>query len=140
MFNSLFQPDINIEEEKLEMPYNLSKEGDSRLSLRYMGLLEGKVNASLCANTGILSSADVIAAVLTGADAVQMVTTLYKKGSKEIPVILKEIGDWMAKKGYKSTADFKGKLSKRSLKDPHYYNRAQYVELLMRSSSKYPVN
>lgn len=140
LFNRLFQPDINIEEEKLEMPYNLSKEGDSRLSLRYMGLLEGNVKASLCANTGILNSGDVIAAMLAGADAVQMVTTLYKKGSKEIPVILKEISNWMAKKGYKSTADFKGKLSKRSLKDPYSYKRAQYVEFLMKSSGKYPVN
>lgn len=140
LFNRLFQPDINIEEEKLEMPYNLSKEGDSRLPLRYMGLLEGSVKASLCANTGILNSGDVIAAMLAGADAVQMVTTLYKKGSMEIPVILKEISDWMAKKGYKSTADFKGKLSKRSLKDPYSYKRAQYVEFLMKSGGKYPVN
>ncbi len=143
LFNRLFQPDINIRSEKLEMPYNLSKDGDSRLSLRYMGLLEGKVKASLCANTGIIEANDVIAALLAGADAVQMVTSLYKKGAKCIPEILNELSAWMEKNGYSSVAAFKGKLSKRNLKDPYAYKRAQYVDFLMKSkdyADKYPVN
>ena len=42
--------------------------------------------------------------MLAGTDAVQMVTTLYKKETRK-PVILKEISNWM-QEGYKSTADF----------------------------------
>src|SRR5690606_23667662 len=72
LFNRLFQPDINIAEETLEMPYNLSQEGDSRLSLRYMGLLSGQVKGSLCANTGFLDGKDIVAALLAGADTVQV--------------------------------------------------------------------
>ncbi|GAO28487.1 dihydroorotate dehydrogenase-like protein [Geofilum rubicundum] len=143
LFNRLFQPDINIWEETLEMPYNLSQEGDSRLSLRYMGLLSGQVKGSLCANTGFLEGSDIVAALLAGADAVQVVSAIYKNGTKNISRMLDEINGWMQKKGYQSVSDFQGKVSKESLKEPHAYKRAQYVDFLMKAkeyTKKYPVN
>jgi dihydroorotate dehydrogenase (fumarate) len=143
LFNRLFQPDINIVEETLEMPYNLSQEGDNRLSLRYMGLLSGQVKGSLCANTGFLDGKDVVAALLAGADTVQVVSTLYKNGTGVVSRMLDEINGWMQQKGYHSISDFKGKMSKESLKEPHAYQRAQYVDFLMKAkeyTNKYPVN
>lgn len=144
LFNRLFQPDINVETEALEMPYNLSQAGDSRLSLRYMGLLHGKLNGSLCANTGILEGKDLIAALLAGADAVQVVSAVYRKGFKGLAAMLEELTSWMSQKGYKSVDAFRGKLSSTSLKDdPYAYKRAQYVDFLMKSKTytdKYPVN
>ncbi|ASB48328.1 dihydroorotate dehydrogenase-like protein [Alkalitalea saponilacus] len=142
LFNRLFQPDIDVWEEALQMPYNLSKDGDNRLSLRYMGLLSGQVKGSLVANTGILKGTDVAASILAGADAVQVVSTLYKNGTSAINTILNELSDWMNKKGYSSIDDFKGKMSKSSLKQPYAYKRAQYVDFLMKASefeNHYPV-
>jgi dihydroorotate dehydrogenase (fumarate) len=48
----------------------------------------------------------------------------------------------MDKKGYKTIADFKGKLSKKNSKDPFAYKRAQYVDIMMKSNSifkKFPI-
>jgi dihydroorotate dehydrogenase (fumarate) len=143
LFNRLFQPDINIDIETLKMSYNLSHKGDARLALRYMGLLSGQVKGSLCANNGILDGEDMIASLLAGADAVQIVSTLYKNGSGQISRMVSELSDWMQKKGYNALSDFKGKMSKENIKEPHAYKRAQYVDILMKSkefSDKQPIN
>ncbi len=142
LFNRLFQPDINIETEKMEFPYNLSSPQDMRLPLRFIGMLFNEVNANVCANTGIFSGEDVIKQILAGADAVQVVSTLYKNGPQQITKMLEEIEIWMANKQYGTLEDFKGKLSMKNIKDPFAYRRAQYVDILMKSGEifkKYPI-
>ncbi|MDG5799788.1 dihydroorotate dehydrogenase-like protein [Marinilabiliaceae bacterium ANBcel2] len=142
LFNRFFHPDIDIKREKLEMPYNLSTSNDSRLTIRYMGLLSNNVKADLCANTGIIKSEDLIAAILAGADAVQVVSTIYKNGVDHISVMIDELELWMKSKNYRLINDFKGKLSKQQLKEPFAYSRGQYVDFILKAgdySKKYPV-
>jgi dihydroorotate dehydrogenase (fumarate) len=88
LFNRIFQPDINIETEEFVFPWFLSNSGDYRLSLRYAGLLHGKIKANICGNTGILTADDMIQMLLAGADVVQVVTTLYKNGFGNIKICL----------------------------------------------------
>ncbi len=143
LFNKLFQPDIDVETEDMKIPYNLSHKGDNRLSLRFAGLLAGNVNGAICSNTGIMDGEDVITMLLAGADAVQVVSTIYKNGVIQITRMLEELENWMKTKGYDKLDDFKGKLSKKNIADPHAYRRAQYVDFLMKSKEflkKYPVN
>lgn len=142
LFNRLFQPDIDIEKEAMHYPYMLSNEEDNRLPLRYAGLLFGNIKASICSNTGILNGKDVARMIIAGADCVQVVSTLYKHGPRQIGKILDELQEWMKSKNYQSLADFRGKLSKKNIKDPYAYQRAQYVDILMRSNEifkKYPI-
>jgi dihydroorotate dehydrogenase (fumarate) len=142
LFNRLFQPDIDLEKEGLHYPYMLSNEEDNRLPLRFAGLLFGNIKGNICSNTGIFTGKDVIKMILAGADCVQVVSTIYKHGPKQIGKILEEMEEWMAAKKYESLADFKGKLAKVNIKDPYAYQRAQYVDILMRSNEifkKYPI-
>jgi dihydroorotate dehydrogenase (fumarate) len=141
LFNRFFQPDINIHEEKNHFPYNLSNPEDARLSLRYAGILHDNIQASICANTGIYTGEDVIKMLLAGADAVQIVSTLYKNGIDHIQTMLSDMEKWMANKNYQSINDFKGKLSMKKARDPFSYKRAQYVDILFNSDDilkKYP--
>ncbi|MBT3800905.1 MAG: dihydroorotate dehydrogenase-like protein, partial [Bacteroidetes bacterium] len=78
LFNKLFQPDFNIENNELVFPYNLSNPDDNRLALRYAGLLYNQINANICSNTGVYTGKDAIKMILAGADSVQIVSTLYK--------------------------------------------------------------
>jgi dihydroorotate dehydrogenase (fumarate) len=133
LFNRLFQPDIDVEKEIHHFPYNFSSDNDNRLALRYAGLLYSKIDASIISNTGIFSGQDVVKMILAGADAVQIVSTIYKRGINYIESMLIEIEKWMEKKNYTSLADFKGKLSKENMIDPFAYKRAQYVDILMKS-------
>lgn len=142
LFNRLFQPDINIDDESHHFPYNLSNEQDNRLALRFAGLLYDNVKGSVCASQGIFTGADVIKMILAGADAVQVVSTLYKNGPKQITKMLQDIEAWMTTRQYEKVEDFRGNLSRAKMKDPFTYKRAQYVDILMKSGEifkKYPM-
>jgi dihydroorotate dehydrogenase (fumarate) len=141
IFNRLFQPDFDLEREIHHFPYNLSHPEDNRLPLRYSGLLYGKVKGSICANTGIFSGQDVVKMILAGADAVQIVSTLYKNKVDVISEILEQLEAWMKSKNYTSLHDFRGKLSALKTTDVFAYKRAQYIDILMKSQDifkKYP--
>ena len=80
--------------------------------------------------------------MLAVADAVQVVSTLYKNGIDQIGLILQEISQWMDKKGYHTLDELRGKLAKKNQKDPFAYKRAQYIDILMKSEEifiKYPM-
>jgi dihydroorotate dehydrogenase (fumarate) len=132
LFNRLFQPDIDIDSEEHIFPFNLSKEGDYRLPLRFTGLLYKKVKGNICSNTGIYTGKDVAKMILAGADCVQVVSALYKFKPAYIQEILGGLESWMESKSYSSVKDFQGKLSRASASDPFAYSRAQYVDILMK--------
>ncbi len=135
LFNRLFQPDIDTEKEELVQSIILSNSNDHRLPLRFVGLLYGNIAADICASTGIMTGNDAIKMILAGANAFQIVSTLYKNGINHITDMLAQIESWMNKKGYKSLDDFRGKLAKKNLHDPFAYCRAQYVDILLRSNN-----
>jgi len=141
LFNNLYQPEIDAEKQEMTFPFNLSQTGDYRLPLRYAGLLRKRVKGSICSNSGIFTGHDVIRLLLAGADAVQIVSTVYRNKAAYITQMLKDIEDWMKRKGYSSVDEFRGKLSNVNSKDPYAYTRAQYVDLLMQPfdiMKKYP--
>ena len=126
----------------MHFPYNLSMEHDSRLPLRYTGLLYGNLDADICTNRGIFNGEDVIKMILAGANCVQVVSTIYKHGPQQITKMLEDIEIWMANKMYESLDQFRGSLSKKNIDDPFAYRRAQYVDILMKSGEifkKYPM-
>jgi dihydroorotate dehydrogenase (fumarate) len=134
LFNRLFQPDIDIDTEEPHFPYNLSNREDNRLPLRFAGLLYGNINATICANSGVLSGSDVIKMLLAGADAVQVVSALYLNQIEVLGVFLKEVEKWMDAKGYEKLTDFKGKLSRKNSGDKLPYHRAQYMDFVRTTS------
>ncbi len=138
MFNKLFQPDIDIHTQKMHFPYNFSASDENRLPLRYVGLLAGRVNMSLAANTGVMEGEDMIKMLLAGADVVQVVTTLYKNGIEHITKMLGDMQAWMDKNDYASVDEFRALLSREKIKDPYAYKRAQYVDILMKSNVFHP--
>ncbi|MGD9556952.1 MAG: dihydroorotate dehydrogenase-like protein, partial [Mangrovibacterium sp.] len=78
LFNRFFQPDINIQEELFYFPWELSREKDYQLALRYSGLLYENTDAGICASNGITDHEDIIRLLLAGTNAVQMVSAIYK--------------------------------------------------------------
>jgi dihydroorotate dehydrogenase (fumarate) len=137
LFNRLFEPDIDVEAEKHISPWNLSNPADHRLSIRYTGLLYDQIKANVAANNGIYEGHDVVKMILAGATAAECVSTFYYNGIKHIRTMLKEIEEWMDKKGYDSIESFRGKLSKEATNDPFVYKRAQYIDLILKSEEMF---
>lgn len=138
LFNAFFQPDIDIETEKHRRAFNLSRKGDYKESLRYAGMLFGRVKADICSSRGVFNSDDVIKLILSGSSCVQVVSAVYKHGTAIISEINQGISDWMSRKGYDSIEQFKGKLSDSVLNKNDnllIYKRAQYIDLILNSDT-----
>jgi dihydroorotate dehydrogenase (fumarate) len=133
LFNRLFQPDINVEEESNRYRHSLSTGGEYESSLRYTGLLHGNIQGDVCANSGILSGKDAVKLILAGAACVQVVSTLYKNKISSLASLIKEVETWMGDKGYKDLAAFRGKMDAKNNQDPGFYRRAQYVKNLIKA-------
>ena len=139
LFNSFFQPDIDVITEKHIKSSPLSNIGDYKKSLRYAGLLFENIKADICSSLGIFSGEDVVKLILSGASCVQVVSTIYKNGLMQIYNIKRELEEWMDNKNYKSIEEFRGKLSHNRLAaNPFIYKRAQYVDLLLNSDEIFP--
>jgi dihydroorotate dehydrogenase (fumarate) len=134
LFNRYLQPDIDIATEEHINTFYASTQEENRMPLRFAGLLYGHLKGNICCNSGIHTSEDVIKMLLAGADAVQLVSILYKNKISYLSEVVRGLEDWMNQKGYKSISDFKGKLSAQKIRDPYIYKRAQYVDILLRSS------
>ncbi len=141
LFNRLFQPDIDLKTLEHDFPWNLSQPTDYRLPLRFTGLLYDEIKADICGNTGIFNGHDMARMLLAGANSVQVVSAVYMHKIPHISKMLEELSKWMDEKGFNTLDEFRGKLSKASVKDPYAYQRAQYVDLLMKPFkllNKYP--
>ena len=138
LFNSFFQPDIDIQDEKHIKQFNLSQKGYCKQSLRYAGMLYGNVKADICSTRGVFDAEDVIKLILSGANTVQVVSSIYRNGTKRIGEIKQGIADWMEAKGYNSLDEFRGKLANVNLdknQNALVYKRAQYIDLLLSSNT-----
>ncbi len=133
LFNRFFHPSFDIEKETSSFPFNLSTQNDHRLPLRFVGLLAGNLQASICGSNGIHTGADAVEMLLAGADVFQTVSALYLNGTGRIGEMLRDIEEWMDRKGYRTLDDFRGKLSVERTPDRFTYRRAQYVRMLLKS-------
>lgn len=131
LFNKAFDPDIDPDSEEIISPWNVSEEKDARLPIRWIGFLGGTVDADLCGSSGVYTGEQVAAMVLVGADAVQVVSSLYRGGIDHVRAILDDLESWMERKGYSSLGELRGKLSKSRLSDPMVYTRVQYAKTLI---------
>ena len=128
LFNRFYSPDVDIEKEKITSTHIYSVSDENSNVLRWVGILANKIDCTIAASTGIHTGKDVIKNILVGADATQIVSTIYKNGTSHIGVMLKEIEAWMTKKSYGSISDFKGKLSQENTVKPMMYERAQFMK------------
>src|SRR5262245_22797632 len=106
-----------------------------RLPLRWIGILHGRVRASLAATSGIHHGIDAIKMILAGADVAMLCSALLERGILHLKVIEQQMRAWMEEHGYESIASLKGLLSHKRCSDPSAYERDQYVHALTTWSS-----
>ncbi len=129
LFNRFFEPVIDIEKQEMTTSSVLSYENDVKQSLRWVAIIKGLLpDVEISASTGIHSANGAIQQILAGANTVQLCSVLYRKGVKEVGHINEEISKWMKENSYKSIDDFRAKLSYANIKDPHVYERFQFIK------------
>ncbi|HEC43348.1 MAG TPA: dihydroorotate dehydrogenase-like protein [Bacteroides sp.] len=128
LFNRFYSPDIDIDKFEITSGSVLSSPGDLSLSMRWIAIMAERVKCDLAASTGIHDGTAVIKQLLAGADAVQVVSALYRHGGERIAEMLHDLETWMDKNNFKSIEDFKGKLSQSKSDNPAAYERVQFMK------------
>ncbi len=128
LFNRFYSPDFDIDKEKLYAGHIYSSKFEMHIPLRWIAMTHGHVHSDIAASTGIHSGADVIKMLLAGADATEIVTTIYQHGPGKIKNMLVELENYMKKHNYNSISDFKGKLSLKKSDNPSAFYRVQFMK------------
>ena len=127
LFNSFYQPDINLKRLELTSAEPFSKEGDFLKELRWSAIVSSLVpKMDISASTGVHHSDDAVKLLLSGAKTVQLCSVLYKHDSSIIEKFVLGLEAFMTDKGYSSIEDFRGKLNYSSIKDPDKYERINF--------------
>jgi dihydroorotate dehydrogenase (fumarate) len=127
LFNRFYSPDFDIDKLEVVSSNVFSNPSDLHLSLRWIAIMAERVSCDLAASTGVHDGNALIKQILAGANAVQVVSSLYKNGKGQIKTMLSTLDEWMTRKGFNSLSDFRGKLSQAKSSNPAAYERVQFM-------------
>jgi len=130
LFNRFYQPDINIEELEVQPQLKLSDSSELAMRLRWLAIISPHMKASLASTGGAHSAEDVIKAILSGANAVQLVSVLLKHGPRYLSTILQGLKVWMDEHGYETVEEFRGAMNLKRCPDASAFERANYQKIL----------
>jgi dihydroorotate dehydrogenase (fumarate) len=130
LFNRFYQPDIDLEELEIKPNVLLSTPQALRLPLTWIGILYGRVRASLAATSGVHTSEDVLKMLMVGADVTMLCSVLFRKGMYHLREVEKGMVAWMEEHEYESVKQMRGSMSQLRCSDPSAFERAQYMRAI----------
>ncbi len=130
LFNPLYQPDIDIENQTIDHLRAQPAVRSLALRLRWLAILSGQIQTSFAASGGVRSTGDAVKALMSGADAVQVVSELLANGPERLRTLREELAFWLADHQYESLAQLRGAMNLRNCPDPAAYERASYMLML----------
>ena len=130
LFNRFYQPDLDLETLDIARHLVLSTPAELPMRLHAMAILHGRTQLSLAVSGGVHSGTDAAKAILSGADAVQLVSVLLKGGPSELARIVDELAGWMDAQGYRNLDEAKGATAMGNVANPHELQRLNYAQLL----------
>lgn len=128
LFNRFYSPDFDIETGKPLSTNVLSTPDELAASLRWVTIMAPQVEIPIAASTGIHNSEGVVKQLWVGAQAVQMVSALYKKGPDYLTEVLDGLKDWMQRHNFESIEEFRGKLHYTKSYDATVFERLQFLK------------
>ena len=112
LFNRFMQSDIDPDTLTVTSGLTLSNPAEGVLPRSWIARLRGTVPLSLAASTGVESAHDVAAYLLAGADVVMSTSSLLRHGPEHAVALLDGLQAWMARKGFVSLDQVRGRLSR----------------------------
>ncbi|MCX7829849.1 MAG: dihydroorotate dehydrogenase-like protein [Acidobacteria bacterium] len=131
LFNRFYQPDFDIDELEVKPHLEFSSSSSLRLALRWISILNERIDVDFSATNGVHTSEDAVKAIMAGASSVQVCAALYKNGIEYLREIVKGVEEFGKKKEYKSIQEMKGVLSQRKCPAPEAFERANYIRTLI---------
>ncbi len=130
LFNRFYQPDIDIEELEVRPELHLSDSSELLLRLRWLAILSGQRKLDLAASGGVHTALDAVKALMAGATAVQMVSSLLRQGPSHIKAMRDALGSWMSEHEYASLTELRGCMNLSRCPNPAAFERGNYMRIL----------
>lgn len=128
LFNRFYSPDFDLKNQSVITSHVFSSPDEYFLPLRWVSVLSNRVSCDIAASGGIHDGNSMIKMLLAGADAVQVVSAIYKNGREKIGQMLVQLNAWMEENEYQYISEFKGKLSQSASTNPAMYERVQFMK------------
>jgi dihydroorotate dehydrogenase (fumarate) len=131
LFNRLYQPDIDLEALDVVRALQLSTSDELPLRLRWLAIVSARVpDLSFACSGGVHTVVDALKAVMVGANAVQMVSALLKRGPGHLTALVEGVRRWLEEQEYASLEQLQGSMNQARCPEPDAYTRANYLELV----------
>jgi dihydroorotate dehydrogenase (fumarate) len=130
LFNRFYEPDIDLTDLTLLPNLELSTRAEIRLPLLWIGVLSGRVGASLAASTGVEGPDEIVKYLLAGADVVMTTSALLKHGAGYMKVLVDGLTSWLAARDLATVDSIRGRMSQRNIEDKTAFARANYIHVL----------
>jgi dihydroorotate dehydrogenase (fumarate) len=130
LFNRFYQPDIDLENLEVYPHPILSSPHDTRLPMRWIAILYGRIGADLAATSGIQRGSDALKMLMAGAKVTQICSALLRHGIEHIREIEQDICHWMEEHEYESVQQMQGSMSQINCPDESAFERAQYMKAI----------
>ncbi len=127
LFNRFYQPDIDLDELEIRPNVLLSTPQALRLPMTWIGILYGRVRASLAGTGGVHSAEDAVKLLMVGANVTMLCSSLMRHGLNHLRHVERELREWMEEHEYESVAQMQGSMSQLRCPDPGAFERAQYM-------------
>jgi dihydroorotate dehydrogenase (fumarate) len=130
LFNRFYQPDFDLATLDVKSELTLSSSNEAGPALLWIGMLAGRVRASLAATTGVESVEQVVKYLLVGADVVMTTSALLRHGPSYMRTLVAGLAAWLDENGHLAVSAIRGRNSMGQLDDAGELLRAQYMRLL----------
>ena len=130
LLHRFYEPDLNIENLEPVSQLHLSGSQELLLRLRWLAIISGKVACSLAACGGVHSVEDAVKAIMTGADCVQLCSSLQKNGIGHLTTLRGGLAAWLEQHEYESVRQVRGSMNIERVPDPKAWSRLHYMHLL----------
>lgn len=129
MFNRPYRPDIQIESGNFHAGEMWTRPSDICDALRWVGICSARIpHLDYAISGGVHDGWAAVKALLAGASAVEVCTTLFWNGSQRIEVMKEQLLQWMDEHGYDKICQFRGRMNLDAAEGSNLYQRTQFMK------------
>lgn len=128
LFNRNPPADLDLNSLEWKPELMLSTPLELRVALHWLAILRSELACSLAATGGVETAEDLLKAIVVGADAVLVASTLYRHGIEQVGKLLGDVSAWLSSRGYTSIREIHGMLCQKDCVDAAMFERANYTK------------
>lgn len=128
LFNRYYTPDFDIDAFEVKMARHLSSPEEYVHALRWLAVLSPASSVPLVGATGVHTGDAAVKLLLAGAQAVEVVSAVYKNGVEHVTTMLNAMNLWMDKHQIASLDEVRGRMSRENYANPAALERVQYMK------------